>query len=134
MRELVVTRQFHLRIHSIRRLVVLYRTKEAFETIAALDECFEAIERGLSHLRRDTFGLVVDVRDGPVRNDLEFERAFARNRQHLFSGFPRIAVITATAVGGMQVARHARADHSGARAFNSVEDALHYLGVTGNTI
>jgi hypothetical protein len=134
MRELVVTRHFHLRLHSIRRLLVLYRTKEPFETIAALDQCFDAIERGLSHLRRDTFGLLVDVRDGPVRNDVEFERAFARNRQHLFQGFPRIAVVTATAVGGMQVARHARADHSGAQAFGSVEEALRYLGVTGTTI
>jgi hypothetical protein len=134
MRELVTTRQFHLRLHSVRRLVVLHRTREPFDTTAALDECFAALERSILHLRRDTHFLLTDVREGPVRNDPEFERTFAVHRQRLFQGFRRIAVVTATAVGGLQVARHARADNSGAQAFGSVEDALRYLGVSGSTI
>jgi hypothetical protein len=134
MRTLVTTRHFELRVHSARRLVVLYRSREPFASIAALDECFVALERGIIHVRRDSYGLLLDVRDGPVRNDPEFERVFRVHRQRFFHGFPRIAVVTATAIGGMQVARHARADNSGAQAFGSVEDALKYLGVSGTTI
>jgi hypothetical protein len=134
MRDLVTTPQFLLRFHSVRRLVVLERTPVPFASIAAMDECVATIERGMSHLRRDTLTLLTDVREGPVRNDPEFERAFTKARARLFRGFSRIAVVTATAIGGMQVARHARADGSGAKAFGSVEEALKYLGVTGTTI
>ena len=72
--------------------------------------------------------LLFDVRRGPGRNDPEFENALRPLYARHFPGFARMAVLTRTAVGKLQVQRVARGvggDPSG--VFLSEEEALAYL-------
>jgi hypothetical protein len=89
-----------------------------------------AVNAALDRVRSSRVGLLVDVRDTPGRNDVDFERAFEPHRARLHAGFARSAVLTRTVVGRMQVNRQAGADQT-TRAFTSEEEAEQFLQLIG---
>jgi hypothetical protein len=96
----------------------------SIETIAGgFDQAIEA----LSRLDRSRFGLLIDLREAPGRNDAEFERAMASRRSELMRAFRSVAILVKTAVGELQVARIAREDGSDAKVFGDEAKALEWL-------
>jgi hypothetical protein len=87
------------------------RIARTAEPIRSLTEV-EAIERVLEDAApkdaRAMLGLLMDVREAPLRNDPEFERTIAPRVARLGMGFARRAVLVRTAIGKLQVGRQSR--------------------------
>jgi sulfite reductase alpha subunit-like flavoprotein len=86
------------------QIAVLHRTPLPASSLAALAADNDAL---LAVLRDDhrTFGLVVDTREAPLRNDKAFEHTMSKLRVELTSHFQRAAVLLDSALGELQVSR-----------------------------
>ena len=86
------------------RIAVLHRTPLPASSLAALAADNDAL---LDVLREDhrNFGLVVDTREAPLRNDKDFEHTMEKLRIELTSHFQRSAVLLDSALGELQVSR-----------------------------
>ena len=87
---------FQLETHADRQLVKLIRSEEPFhsvaEMIAVLDEIFAAVEG----IDGKAYGLFVDNRKGPSRDDPAFQKAFRSFRVRLDERFARVGVVLAS--------------------------------------
>jgi hypothetical protein len=72
------------------------------------------------------FGLVVDVRRAPLRNDGAFEDAMARLRAGLTRHFRRTAVLLESNTGELQVSRLERDERGHALATRSESSAYKF--------
>lgn len=109
------------------RVVEVRRTERGFETVGELDDAHLELIRTLDTQPRVRLGIVVDLRLAPARNDPDFERAMVRHRPRLFESFVRRAVVVRSAVGRLNVQRHARNDGQGDLAvFTDLGAALDY--------
>lgn len=99
------------------KIVRLNRTAVTFDSDEALRETFDKILPILRLAQRQGLRLLVDIRDGPLRTDSEFEERFQPYRRRMVRGFDRVAVLVSTAVGKLQVQRHAREDGAPMQAF-----------------
>ncbi len=85
----------------------------------------------MPHAERGRFALLVDLRDGPMRNDPAFEQVFRDRQRQLFGGFRRVALLVRTAVGALQINRQARAMGRTAVVFHDEQAAIdHLIGQT----
>ena len=125
--ELARTQHYVLELDTRRRVLRLTRTREPFESNEALDATFVALIKALDPLPRRQHSLLIDQRQGPHRNDPEFEQALRPHRVTLVNGFRRVAVLVQTAVGMLQVQRHLRADNLVARVFDDEHAAKEYV-------
>lgn len=119
-----------LRYDQARRLLVLTRTTEPYQSIEAMRETFAQMEAATAQIWRQKTCLLIDSRQSPARNDSTFEAEFARLRKHLLRDLQKVATVVQTAVGVLQVARHMRVDELPAGVFTDVAEALTYLGVS----
>ncbi len=85
-------------------IVVLHRTPLPASSLAALAADNEALLHTLRDEHRG-FGLVVDTRQAPLRNDREFEETMAHLRNELTAHFQRSAVLLDTSIGELQAQR-----------------------------
>jgi hypothetical protein len=117
----------YLRVGSIpaTKIVVVERTHVA--SGYDLEDVFGPAEDALRQVKREEFGLLVDCRRAPGRNDAEFERAFEPHRQRLQRGFRRVAVVVSTAHGRLQVERYSREDRRPSAGFDSFDAAVSWL-------
>ena len=78
------------------RVVKLVRSPEEFhsviEMVGVLDDIFRAVEE----VDGATYGLVVDSRSGPTRDDPDFQNAFKLFRERLDSRFARVGVLVSS--------------------------------------
>lgn len=74
-----------------------------------------------------SWGVIVDVRLAPARNDDAFERAMRALRQELAQRFSRISVLVSSAVGKLQVSRIDRGDGKGTYVTQNESDAIHHV-------
>lgn len=85
--------------------------RRSAEPLLGLADLVAENERILAALRGVTCrGVVVDTRQAPLRNDPEFEHAMRGMRHEICRRYGRVAVLLATAVGVLQVARLGRED------------------------
>jgi hypothetical protein len=124
-----------IRLDTACRLVVVQRTGESFRDLSALAECFGACQVALKGVERKHYRLLLDVRLGPAHSGEQFERAFAEQRGKLIDGFERVAALVSTAVGRLQVQRHAKEDgrelfvsSDQSAVFNYLQIEAHPLG------
>lgn len=110
--------------------VRLTRTGWPYETLAEMDAVFASVHAAQDRLGRAGRMLLVDLRESPLRNDPEYEQAFAKHRLAMIAGYERVAVLIRTEVGRLQVLRHAREDGSDVRVFYDEWAALDHLDVT----
>ena len=96
---------FVLHVDDAEGLVVLYRTPTPFASIEGAEQALRAVALNVQPLSGKSYGLLVDSRAGPGRNDEAFERMLARYRGEIFGCFTRRAVLVQTTVGLMQVQR-----------------------------
>lgn len=107
-------------------LAVLQRTPVAWLSLAQLSDENETILRTLREHQRDQ-GLLVDMRDAPIRNDADFENAMAKLRQGLTQHFKRMAILLESNLGELQVTRIERDERRNALATRSESSALKFL-------
>jgi len=107
-------------------VVVVARTAEPSGS-ASVAEVFGPAEDALNGIQRENFGLLVDVRSAPGRNDAEFEKNFEPYRRRIQAGFRRVAVVVATQHGKLQVQRYAREDGLSNAAFDDYQAAVAWL-------
>ena len=86
------------------QIAVLHRTPLPASSLAALAADNDALLLALRDEHRN-FGLVVDTREAPLRNDKAFEQTMAKLRLELTSRFQRSAVLLDSALGELQVSR-----------------------------
>jgi hypothetical protein len=108
-----------------RRSPVRLRTEEV---VAAFTPFVQALER----LDRTKYVLLVDVREGPMNNDPDFETAMLPMMTAINRDFRRRAVIVRTAAGKLQANRadrtiQARDGLSAAAVFDDEADARSFL-------
>jgi hypothetical protein len=77
--------------------------------------------------------LIVDVRQGPARNDPAYEASLERHRLQLFNGFAAIATVVKTRVGLLQVQRLSKGEHPPLLVTESLEAALAHCNVGPHT-
>lgn len=110
-------------------IVRVQRTEQAASSVDELVAAYAEVKGLLAKLDRSGFGLLMDIRQAPGRNDPEFEKAFAPIRAEILSGFPRVAVLVRSSIGTLQVQRHAREDglESEVRPFTDEAQAVAWL-------
>jgi hypothetical protein len=118
-----------IRYDPVHRLVIITRNDEQYRGIEGLRWSFERMRRAFELIPTGRAALLIDSRKAPPRNDPEFERAMAPLRQDIFRIFARSAVLVQTAVGLLQVTRHAKIDGQEMGVFTNLGEALAYLGL-----
>ena len=109
-------------------IVRLCRTPLRIDTLEEATQVWSGVVRALLGLDRKTLGLVIDFREARGRNDVEFERTVAPYRAEITKGFRRVAVLTKSLTGQMQVQRLAREDRvESLRCFDSEASAIDWL-------
>jgi hypothetical protein len=86
------------------KLLVLQRTPVAWPSLTQLREENQVL---LASLRADQrpYGLLVDMRQAPIRNDAAFEGAMADLRNQLTTHFQRVSILLESNLGELQVTR-----------------------------
>jgi hypothetical protein len=115
-----------------RRLVRYTRTSQGFSSIHELEETYKNLIQSTVRLDLRHLALLIDLREAPPRNDPAFEEAIARYRGPMMQGFARVAVLVKSAVGRLQVRRHAANDGIANLVTQDEDEALRYLGVRGS--
>ncbi len=111
-----------------RDLVRLTRTPVSYVELSEIGSSFLLIDRTLIEVDRKRFDLLLDLREGPRRNDADFETHVDRHRRALLGSFRRTAIMVKTAAGLLQVKRHLQEDgNNRASVFMSEEQAMGYL-------
>jgi hypothetical protein len=109
------------------RVVRLVRSARPFPTLEAVERSFEAVAFSMITIRHG-WALLVDSRAAPIRNDAGFEEILARARARIVARFGCAAVLVASDLGKLQVARYGREDSRSPRVFGDEAEALAYLG------
>jgi len=115
---------FELSTDETNHVVTLVRSDEPFrsirEMVAVLDEIFHAV----SNIDGKAYGLVVDNRKLPVRNDPSFQQAFRSFRTRLDERFARVGVVLASEPSIEQLEQSGRSPN--VRAYTDVDAALRW--------
>ena len=110
-----------------RGVVRIIRHDVPFESLAELERAYGGVADALDALPRDRMALLIDLRAAPSRNDPAFERTIAPLRKRMWEGFARRGVLLRSAVGKLQIERHAAQDGVSVTAFHDLDDALRAL-------
>jgi hypothetical protein len=107
------------------QIAVLRRTPLPAPSLPALASDNDAL---LAKLRHDhqTFGLVVDTREAPLRNDPAFEQTMAKMRLELTTHFQRCAVLLDSPLGELQATRLERDEGRNTFITRSVSAAFRF--------
>jgi hypothetical protein len=124
MRELYKSPYFDVQLDG--DLVRVKRSSVPFPTIDAVVAENMAIEKAMVDLDVASLLFLGDLRDGPLRNDPEFETANKRIRE-LTGRFRKTALLLKTAVGALQITRLARTRGDGGSVFHDEAEALEFL-------
>jgi hypothetical protein len=113
------------------QVVALRRTSTPF---ASVDEIASANGDIVARIRAEhrRWGVVVDMRRAPRRNDPAFEAAMRGLREAVEGSFARTAVLLQTAVGVLQVTRLTRED--GTATFATQDEAAAFRFARGEPL
>jgi PAS domain S-box-containing protein len=103
-RRLYTSRHWLFEEHPEQRLLVLQRTPLAWPSLSQL-RAENAALLALLRTEQRPYGLLVDMRQAPIRNDAEFEGAMADLRSKLTAHFQRVSILLDSNLGELQVTR-----------------------------
>lgn len=86
-----------------------------------------ALAAALSHLERARFGMLVDLRLAPLRNEPEMAEPLTLLRAQLITGFAAVARLVSTSVGMLQGSRLDREEGVQTRSFLEESAAFEWL-------
>jgi hypothetical protein len=136
-RELYSSPFFVLRVDDDRRVVTRARTERGFATIEEAEGEYGTMLRAFDQVSRARFGLLVDMRPAPPRNDPAFEKLLGGLYARLYGGFREVAVIVKTQAGRLQVTRLLETRGIKATIFTDEAAAIAHLGlehITGERV
>ncbi len=107
MRTVYESDAFILQRDDLRQLAALRRRGVRLE-LDTLRAAFAALLPGLADIQRGEWSFLLDMREAPLRNDVDFERAMGLELAALIAGFRRRATLVKTAMGALQVNRASR--------------------------
>lgn len=106
----------------------LCRSEERIETLEQAAQVWGAVVGALRGLDRSKHVLLIDFREARGRNDAAFEQTVAPFRTETTRGFRRVAVLTKSTAGALQVQRLAKEDGvESLRCFDAESPALVWL-------
>ena len=108
------------------RMVRLVRSPKGFPSHQVIEDTFAQIEQAIASVPPG-WALLIDTREGPLRNDPQFEELLGRARGRIVYRFARTAVLVQSAIGRLQVARYAREDRRSPSVFTDEAAAIAYL-------
>lgn len=108
-------------------VVRLIRTKEPIDDLTAIEPGFREVVAALRTIPRPEYGLLLDIREGRLRNDEAFEAAIRKNVATVTEGWRKQATLVRTAVGSLQISRQARESGNEANVFRDEVEALRFL-------
>jgi sulfite reductase alpha subunit-like flavoprotein len=96
--------------------------------VDSLQELLEQNHEIIEQMRtvQDDFGIVVDMRQAPPRNDPAFEDAMGQLRREIFNRYARVAVLVSSEIGVLQVDRIGRNEGSKTYATQSEAEAIRF--------
>jgi hypothetical protein len=106
-------------------LMIVRRRSKSIDSLDSIPIVMGAMLTAIE--RFPAAGLLLDMRDGPSRNDPQFEGAAAPHILQLVTRFDRVAVLVRTAVGKLQIHRLSKDLRKGARSFLDEEEARRFL-------
>ena len=95
---------------STNQIAKVKRTEAPFASTADMEAAFDLLRTTFAGVERGRHALLFDIRVGPMKNEPVFERAFARQRREITSGWRGVIVLVQSAIGLVQVQRHGRED------------------------
>jgi hypothetical protein len=110
-----------------RRLVVLRRSANAFRHPADVDRTIVDLTSAVPDRMRAGAGILLDMRDAPVRANPELETAFERYRTETERGFARVAVVVESTLGKIRSDRLKQTARAEVGIFLSLEDGIAWL-------
>lgn len=121
-RTLVTTPHWELALDT-GSIMRLKRSSVRYESTRQIEADREALVAATASFRCDTYGLITDMRQGPLSVDPAFERSFAR----LVADNARFAceaVVVATTLGAFRATRHGQASPQRSRHLGAfIEEA-----------
>lgn len=126
MNQLVSNGFLAVSVDLVRLMVRVTRSSER-GSIGQITQAFADAVAALDRLERPRFGLLVDLRAAPGRNDPDFEHAMAKQRMELLRGFAGVAILVQTAAGQLQIARIGRQDGVDVAVFTDEFAAIAWL-------
>jgi hypothetical protein len=119
--QMIVTREANGRVVRYRRTGVPIGDAAEFQRAGL------ALKTAVSLAERSHLGLLIDVRESPLRNDPKFEEASNVFVHRIGDGYARRAILVRTAVGKLQVQRLQRERGNEMRVFDDEVAAIAYL-------
>lgn len=112
------------------QLVIFKRSPQPVLIEAELIDFLDRFDALLPQMLRRELSLLMDMRDGPMRNEPEYEERMNRALLRMGTGFRRLAVLMKSSVGMLQASRFRR-ERGGVvaalRAFQGEQEARDYL-------
>jgi hypothetical protein len=105
----------------------LRRTAESVASLETLSHTAAAITHAFRNLDTKRMGMLLDLRESPIRNDPQFEDTVRPFQERLVSAFGRVAVLVKSPVGRLQVERVITPMSTTAKVFSDESAALAYL-------
>jgi hypothetical protein len=112
------------------RIIRITRNHGEFGSTRQIISVLDEVLAQLRLVDRSKFGLLIDTRAVPFREDPEFEAAFRHWRVRVAEGFARAAVVVASPEGQRQAEASSRRDGAGVRVFADEPSALEWLRAT----
>ena len=111
--------------------IVIVRRLQMRLLLPDIAPAFTGVHAALARVDRASSGVLVDMRNAPMRNEEQYELAMGDAIGHVVGGFRRRAILVRTAVGALQVSRTSRSvwadDDARPEVFRDESEAMHYL-------
>jgi hypothetical protein len=107
MRTLIFGPRWVAREYAEHRLVQLIRHHPNDESALLAEAAFQNLTRRLQD-NYECFGIVIDLRKGPIRSDLVFEADLRRVAKEIGARFARVAILVGSQTGVSEVTRVVR--------------------------
>jgi hypothetical protein len=125
--ELIRNPYFVLSIDRPGRIVRYARTSLPYPSTEEVARSLKGIGTPARSYDPASVGLLVDLRDGPLRNEDDLESAIGHQRTRFFTNFAGVAVLVKTAVGALQMSRLNKQDRLPYEVFQDEAKALAHL-------
>jgi len=124
--EVLRTTHWIVTIDDALHLVRVTRTSVPYASVQEFEASIDSFEKLRPMSQRRSLKLLLDLREGPMRNDGAFEQSMDRVRREVFAGFSAVATLVSTAVGRLQVGRMQGGGHA-QKIFDDERAALAFL-------
>lgn len=109
------------------RIILFKRLSGIVNDAETMHKTFQDSIAALDTVDRSQHGILVDLRDGPMRNDPQFEGAFMTYAPRLYGEFAGTAVLAKTSVGKLQLNRFAKMVGIDMTVFDDEGEAIRFL-------